>query len=287
MNPSILITCALGNTGSETARQLAAAGIKPVLADRDITRLTERLGHLGETRPLDFQDPSTYDRALEGIRTVFLVRPPQISDTRRFIRPFIRKCAVMGVEKIVFLSLSGVDKNPFVPHAAIEKFLNEESLVHVFLRPSFFMQNLSTTHARDIRERGEIFVPAGTGRTAFIDVRDICRVAVIALTENRLNNQAVEITGSEALTYNECAAIMSRVLKKTIIYKKPGPLAFYSRMRAHGHPTAFILVMIALYAVSSMGLAGNLTDTYRSITGLTPLTFEKFVEDSASCWSQA
>ena len=28
-----------------------------------------------------------------------------------------------------------------------------------FLRPSFFMQNLSTTHRVEIRDRGETFVP--------------------------------------------------------------------------------------------------------------------------------
>lgn len=41
-----------------------------------------------------------------------------------------------------------------------------------FLRPSYFDQNLSTVFASDIRERDQIVVPAGNGRTAFIDALD-------------------------------------------------------------------------------------------------------------------
>ncbi len=39
------------------------------------------------------------------------------------------------------------------------------------------MQNLSTTHRQDIAKHDDIFVPAGRGKTAFIDVRDIAAVA--------------------------------------------------------------------------------------------------------------
>ena len=70
-----------------------------------------------------------------------------------------------------------------------------------FLRASFFMQNLSTTHRDDIRERGDVFVPAGKGKTSFIDVRDIADVAVKALTEPGHENKAYPLTGDVALNY--------------------------------------------------------------------------------------
>lgn len=41
-----------------------------------------------------------------------------------------------------------------------------------FVRAAYLMQNLSTTHAPEIRERGEIWVPAGGGRTALVDARE-------------------------------------------------------------------------------------------------------------------
>ncbi|MBO1738004.1 hypothetical protein [Leifsonia sp. TF02-11] len=44
------------------------------------------------------------------------------------------------------------------------------------------MQNLSTTYAKEIRDRGKIFVPAGRSHTAFIDARDIGAVAAAVFT---------------------------------------------------------------------------------------------------------
>ena len=42
-----------------------------------------------------------------------------------------------------------------------------------FIRATSFLQNRSTTHAPEVRERDELWVPAGKGRTAFVDARDV------------------------------------------------------------------------------------------------------------------
>ena len=39
------------------------------------------------------------------------------------------------------------------------------------LRASYLLQNRSTTHAPEVRERA--WLPAGKGRTAFVDARDV------------------------------------------------------------------------------------------------------------------
>lgn len=55
-------------------------------------------------------------------------------------------------------------------------------LPHTFIRPSFFMQNLSTTHREDICQRNDLFIPAGNAKTSFIDTADIAAVAAKVLT---------------------------------------------------------------------------------------------------------
>ncbi len=72
-------------------------------------------------------------------------------------------------------------------------------LAYTFLRASFFMQNLSTTHCQDIRDNDEIFIPAGIGKTSFIDVRDIAVVAVKVMTEPGHENKAYALTGRAPL----------------------------------------------------------------------------------------
>lgn len=69
--------------------------------------------------------------------------------------------------------------NRKTPHHAVEKYLRQVGAPYTFLRPNFVMQNLTTTYRSDIRDHDEIFLPAGHSRTAFIDARDIGRVAAI------------------------------------------------------------------------------------------------------------
>ena len=77
-----------------------------------------------------------------------------MSDGSAF-EPFLLAMKKAAVQQVAFLSLMGVDKNPVVPHAAIEKRLKASGLGWTMVRPAFFMQNLSTTHLQDIRENDE------------------------------------------------------------------------------------------------------------------------------------
>ena len=284
MDSSILITGSTGNVGTETARALYRLGENPRLADLSLLRVKERFGDQVEAVDLDFSRPETYGPALTGVQKVFLMRPPAITDIKRLICPFIDAAARSGVRQVVFLSLVGVEKNRLVPHHKIEKYLLTSGMGYTFLRPSFFMQNLSTTHRDEIRLRNEISVPAGRGKTSFIDVRDIAAVAALALTQPGYANQAFELTGSEALDYYEVAEQFSQVLGRKITYRNPSALAFIRHQRQHGTPLAFALVMSVLYSVSRVGLAGGLTGEVKRLLGRDPITMRQFIEDYRGCW---
>lgn len=125
-----------------------------------------------------------------------------------------------------FLSLLGAEHNRVVPHYKIEQYLIHAGLADTFLRARFFMKNLNTTHRAEIQQRNEIVVPAGKGKTSFIDVRNIAAVAALALTETGHANQAYDLTGSEALDDDEVAAILSQALGRPITYREPSLFQF-------------------------------------------------------------
>ena len=155
------------------------------------------------------------------------------------------------------------------------------------LRAAFFTQNLSTTHAADIRERGEILVPAGGGRTAFVDARDVGEAAamVLAAADNHAyTNRAFELTGSEALTYDEVAVTLSRAVGHTIVYRHAGAVRFYRAMRARGYPRAFVGVLLALYTTARLGMADHLSPALATLLGRAPTTLAAFAAASADVW---
>ncbi|UYZ60878.1 SDR family oxidoreductase [Hymenobacter latericus] len=282
----ILLTGATGNVGAATLAHLLQT---PNVASRLVAAVrpgaAASLPEGVATVPLDFTDPATYQPALQGIERLLLVRPPELSDVRRYLRPFIERAQLSGVRHVVFLSLQGAQYNWFAPHHKVEADLRRSGMGWTMLRPSFFMQNLSTTHRFDIRDNHQILLPAGQGRTAFIDVRDIGTVAArVLLQPGELPNAAYELTGAEALTYGEVAATLTQVLGRPIRYRAAGIGEFRQHMLAHGFAPAFINVMIGIYSVARLGLAARVTNTTAELLGRAPITFRQFAHDYRSSW---
>jgi uncharacterized protein YbjT (DUF2867 family) len=70
-----------------------------------------------------FSDPGTWDAAFAGVRTMFLSRPPAISDVRRDLLPAVAAARQAGLRHVVFLSLQGPQHNRVVPRAQVESWL--------------------------------------------------------------------------------------------------------------------------------------------------------------------
>jgi len=279
----ILITGATGNIGREVLNNLLEKGHK-VRATAINAEDARRIPESAQTVIFDFSNPQTYSTALTGIKKVFLMRPPHITDIEHTLNPFVDVAKSRGVNQIVFLSLLGVEDNPRVPHYAVEQHILESGIPYTFLRPSFFMQNLNTTHRQEIAEDSEIFIPVGDAKTSFIDARDVGAIAAQTLTEGGHTNQAYDLTGPEALDYFQVAEIFTDVLGRDITFREPSLPAFIWRTWRRGTPLPFALIMGMLYNATKKGLADVVTNQVEYILGRQPITFRQYVEDYQSAW---
>lgn len=284
MSNNILVTGATGNVGFEVVRLLGERGHPVKAAVRNHSTSRYKLPSDVESVEFDFEQPQTFEPAFRGINTLFLVRPPAISQVKKYIYPAIASAQAVGVERVVFLSLLEAERIAIIPHAKIEAYIISLGLAYTFLRPSFFMQNLSTTHCQDIRDNNEIFVPAGKGKTSFIDVRDIASVAVKVMTEPGHKNKAYALTGSEALDYYEVADIFTNILGRQIVYTNPSIFKFVWRMYRRGLKTEFIVVMLGIYTTARLGLAAKITKDVRHLLQRSPIGMEEFVRSYWASW---
>ena len=282
MSDLILVTGATGNVGAEVIRLLDRQNqpIRAGIASRRDRTFSSQV----EIVAFDFTKPETFEPALQGVRKLFLVRPPAISQVKRLIFPAIDAAKQAGVEQIVFLSLLGAEVLSFTPHAKIEHYIRSMGMSYTFLRPSFFMQNLSTTHRLEIKDQHEIFVPAGQGKTSFIDVRDIAAIAALVLTKSGHENQAYSLTGSEALNYTEVAEIFTAVLGRSVIYRSPSIARFAWRLYKRGVSVELIAVMIGVYTTARFGRASTVTPEAKQLLQREPIAMRQFVENFRSCW---
>jgi uncharacterized protein YbjT (DUF2867 family) len=146
------------------------------------------------------------------------------------------------------------------------------------------MQNLNTTHRDEIRERDEIYVPVGKGRTSFIDARDIGAVAALALTQPGHENQAYDLTGPEALDYYQVARLFSHVLERRITYQNPSALAFFFRQLRQNASIPYAAVTTWLYTNTRSGMAEQITGEVQRLLGRPPIPLQRYIEDYRDCW---
>ncbi|TBL70338.1 SDR family oxidoreductase [Paenibacillus thalictri] len=279
MEPKLLIIGVTGNVGKEVASLLSKRAVPFKAAVRKLSSAAPQPYRTDVY--LDITKPESFALALQGVERIFLIRPPAISDPRYF-EPFLQEASLAKVKHIVFLSLLGAQTLFFVPHRKIEKRILKTNMKYTFLRPSFFMQNLNTTHLEEIRDDHRIFVPAGQGRTSFIDVRDIAEVAVRVLTEEGHENRAYDLTGSEALTYGEVAARMTEAWGIPITYANPSIADFKAYWKKKGFPADMINVMTGIYFTAKIGAAKKVTRDLERLIGRPPITIGQYVKDYRS-----
>lgn len=219
---------------------------------------------------------------------MFLVRPPQLANTSRDITPALVNARARGVRHVVLLSVQGAGRVPMLPHARLERWLRSSGMDWTFIRPSYFDQNLSGVFASDIRDRDQIVVPAGSGRTAFVDAHDVAAVAAtVLLNPSEHAGRIWTPTGEEALTYGEVADALSTTLGRQITYTRPGIVAYVRHARnVLGMSGGMAATTAVIHAAARLGLAHHRTDDIRHVTGNAPTPFLAFARRDRPAWTQ-
>ncbi len=282
----VLVTASLGNVGREVVRECVASGFVVRVADRDRAKAEQHFPGM-EATALDFFKPSTWATALEGCDFVFLLRPPPVGDMKTTLNPFIDAAWAAGVRHIVFLSVAGADTMKWVPHRKVELHLQASGNRWTVLRPGFFAQNLQDAYLRDIKEDGRIYVPAGKGRVAFIDVSDVAAVAAqVFLEPERHQGQALTLTGPVALTFDEVASTLEQALHRPVKYEAASVLGYARHLRtARGMPWMQIVIQTILHFGLRGGDAEKVEPTVEAMLGRPPRSMKEYVQRSVATWA--
>ena len=283
---TVLVTGATGNVGREVAFALRARGLRVLAADRDPKRALALLGGDVEAVRLDYRDSATFSVA-SGAQGLFLLRPPAIADVARTLLPFVDEARRRGVRHVVFLSVAGAETNRLVPHHAVEQHLAPTS-GRTVLRPGFFAQNLGDAYRRDIVEDARLYVPAGRGRVAFVDVRDLAQVtAMIFASPSEHEKHAYTLTGPEAIDFASAAALLTETLGRAIRYEPASILGYLRHLRRRGMDWSQVGVQTVLHAGIRFGQAARLDPTLERLLRRSPRTLRNYVQDSRSLWFAA
>ena len=237
-----------------------------------------------EAATIDYNHPATLRAAFHGCDAVFLLGPNAVNQTALELNA-VDAARAAGVRHIVKQSVMGAAEEAYSlanVHRPVEKAIERSGMVWTFLRPNSFMQNAVTFMAPTIKAESAFYSASGQARISHIDVRDIAAVAVAALVAAGHENVIYTLSGPEALTYDEMADELSKVLGRVIRHVSLGAAELRAGMLAEGMPEAIADRMLDLERYFREDRASTITDDVKRVTGRAPRRFADYVRDTAA-----
>jgi uncharacterized protein YbjT (DUF2867 family) len=276
MGKAILVIGGTGNVGRPLVEELVARGEEVRIASRNPASV--RVAGAGAVY-LDLVKPETLEAAFDGVDRVYALAPAGNADPVGLLGPVIDHAA-RHPAKVVLQTAIGVNADNNIPLRQVELRLEKSGVPYVVLRPNWFADNFATYWLHDVLN-GEIRVPAGEGKSSFIDTRDIAAAAAAALTTDKFDNQSLDLTGPEAFSYAEAAQMLSAVTGRKIGYRSIEDAPFIDALKAAGLDADYAQVLAAIFYSVREGWTAPVTDAVQALTGKKPRTLKAYLEQNA------
>lgn len=278
----IAVTGATGTIGSELIKLLSEAGVQA----RAISRNPPGQLEYPDINWVegDLADPKSLKEAFSGCEKLFLLTG-NTENMVKLQKNAIRAAKEAGVSRVVKLSALGASEHSMsvigVWHYMVEQYLKDSGLQWTFLRPHVFMQNL-LDQKKSIVEEGVFYSPSGDADIPLVDTRDIALVAKEVLTGvGNHSGETYTLSGPEAISYHECANILSDTLGKSVVYSPESFDEAWTRMRNRDVPVWLISGQLALAGYHRAGRGTQIiTDAVKRITGREARLFRIFANDN-------
>jgi uncharacterized protein YbjT (DUF2867 family) len=148
----------------------------------------------GEVR-FDWTDPETWEPAVAGVAGMYLMALPG-----QPVEPaFVRLAVDEGVRRIVLLSSRGIEVMGDERLIAAERTVRASGAEWAIVRPDWFNQDFDEGFFQPAVLAGQLALPLGDHRDAFVDADDIATVAATALTGDGHAGRSYEVMGPRAL----------------------------------------------------------------------------------------
>jgi uncharacterized protein YbjT (DUF2867 family) len=284
----IMVAGGTGTTGGEVIRLMQEKG-EPFMAMVRSAANADKLQAKGiDTILADLSDPASLSPAMKGVESLFLLSA-SVSNQADLQLNAVEAAEVAGVGFIVKVSVVGADpESPLTlgrAHAEVEEGLAASGVPHAVLRAGSFMQNFLGS-AETIKSQDQFYGSSGNGKIAMIDARDVAAAAVALLTSQEPTGGVFTLTGPEALSNAEAAAVISEVVGREIRYMDVSGDALKAGLLDAGLEEWLVDDLVALNKAFAGGAGEGVTDDVERLTGRPARTFAQFVADCAGAFGK-
>jgi uncharacterized protein YbjT (DUF2867 family) len=265
-NQHVLVIGGKGKTGRKVVERLEKKNVKV------------RIGSRSTDPSFDWNNPDTWEAALEGSDTVYITYQPDLCVPAALpaIKSFSKLAVNKGIRKMVILSGRGEKEAQ-----ACEEVIMNSGVNWTVVRCDWFHQNFSENFFMEPILAGHVALPQSDTLIPFIDTDDIADVAAEALVNDSHNGVVHELTGSELLTFKDVVQIISRATGRKIAFQPVSLEEYLAMMREMKVPEDYIWLINYLFTHVLDGRNSSTTDGVERALGRKPKTFKAFAEDMA------
>lgn len=277
-----LVIGATGNIGSRVTQRLIDSGALPSVFVRSARKARALFGEHVDIHTGDLDNPGpSLATALDGVDGIFLVTDgPELDRKDRAISSAARHAGVRHIVKLSTLDVrTGIGTGPW--HARGESAIQDSGVAFTFVQAAGFMSNM-LGWSEAIRHEGVLRSSTGEGRIAFIHPDDIAAVAALALTTRDHDNQALVVTGPEALSYREMAATIGRAIGKPVAFEEISDQDAYLDTVEWAGEGPYADALVDIWRAVRHGRLDTVTDGVRRVSGRDPVTFAQWAAENAT-----
>jgi uncharacterized protein YbjT (DUF2867 family) len=262
------LVAVLGATGT-TGRRLTALLRQRGRAVRPLSRRS--------TPPFDWTDPGSWEAAVAGATGLYLMAPDGVPVDPAFVRLAVDS----GTRRIVLLSSGAIEEMGDTRLLDAERVVRESGAEWTVLRAGWMDQNFDEGFFRDAVLGGQLALPVGDLRQAFVDAGDIAAVAETVLTGDGHGGKTYDVLGPEALSFADALAVIGRASGRTVGFSRD-PDAYLATQLGYGRERAEVEAEVAAF----QALVARGDDAPGAVvphlTGRPATTFEEYARQAAA-----
>lgn len=236
----IVVTGATGQLGhlviNSLLKKVPASQI--IAAVRNVEKAWE-LAALGvQVRQADYNQPASWDAALQGANKVLLISSSEIGQRARQHKAVVDAAKRAGVKLLAYTSVLHADASALGlagEHRDTEAAIRVSGVPFVFLRNGWYTENYAAGIPTAL-SLGAVYGCAGDGRISSASRADYAEAAAVVLTSDNQAGRTYELAGDTAYTLNEFAAEISRQSGRAIQYVNLPEMEYKKALLGAGLP---------------------------------------------------
>ncbi|MBE1709168.1 MULTISPECIES: SDR family oxidoreductase [Mesorhizobium] len=289
MTETLLVTGAAGQLGRGVIRYLLDTHKVPPAKIIATTRNPENVADLAArgvvVRAADFNDATSLENAFKGADRVLIISTSDLDlKTGRRLKQHEAAVAAAkkaGVSHLLYTSMPNPE--PVSPvlfagdHYGTEQAIKASGIAYTIFRNGWYQENLFMALPHAIAS-GQWYTSAGDGRIAHGSRDDMAAAIAAGLASSSTDSKTYTLTGPQAYTTAEIAALVSEVTGKPLEVIQLPDEALTEGVKAAGVPEEFARVIVSFDANTRSGRIAMATDAVETLSGRKPRTLKQFLE---------